>query len=124
MAPISAGQEPQTINLQVSRFDWFDGTQWVNTGAQSEAVSMPDEGLLAAQDSRLWLSVRWLQPSAKTLAVPGGWQWLLAPSDAILVGARAWRCHKCHRRVLAIALAAMGYRWMGTPSPSGTSFCT
>lgn len=82
-------KSPQAINLQVSRFDWFDGTQWVNTGAQSEAVFMPDEGLLAAQDSRLWLSVRWLQPSAKTLAVPGGWQWLLAPSDTILVGAQS-----------------------------------
>lgn len=81
-------KSPQAINLQVSRFDYFDGSQWINTGAQTEPVSMPASGLVLSEDSRLRLSIRWLQPTSKALAVPGGWQFLQAPSEVIMLGAQ------------------------------------
>ncbi len=81
-------KSPQALNLQVSRFDYFDGTHWINTGAQTEPVPLPPAGLGLADSSRLQLTIRLLQPTSKALPVPGGWQQLKAPSEVILLGAQ------------------------------------
>ncbi|HMW49494.1 MAG TPA: transglutaminase family protein, partial [Cellvibrionaceae bacterium] len=82
-------KSPQALNLQVSRFDYFDGSQWINSGGQAEAVPIPQTGLSLSADSRLQLAISWLQPSSSALAVPGGWQFLQAPTAALLLGAQS-----------------------------------
>ncbi|HEY6527319.1 MAG TPA: transglutaminase-like domain-containing protein [Cellvibrionaceae bacterium] len=81
-------KSPQALNLQVSRFDYFDGTHWANTAQRVEPVRLLDTGLNRGEEGRLQLRIRWLSLSAQTLAVPGGWQWLDAPSEALILGAQ------------------------------------
>ncbi|MEY4589252.1 MAG: hypothetical protein RL497_1328 [Pseudomonadota bacterium] len=81
-------KSPLSLNLQVSRFDHFDGTHWINTAQQQEPIALPADGLTWGNASRISLHIHWLRPNTHALAVPGGWQWLHAPSDALLLSAQ------------------------------------
>ena len=82
-------KSPRAINLQVSRFDYYDGTQWVNTGGGAQPITMPPGGLRLTDEDRIQLTIHWLRPNSKALAVPGGWQHIKAPSDVLMVGAQS-----------------------------------
>jgi hypothetical protein len=82
-------KSPRALNLQVSRFDYFDGIHWANTAQRLEPVRLPDTGLSRGEEGRIQLHIRWLSSSSQTLAVPGGWQWLTAPSEALIIGAQS-----------------------------------
>lgn len=82
-------KSPLGLNLQVSRFDLYDDNQWINTAQQQEAIALPADGLRLGSEDRITLRLKWLQPSGSQLAVPGGWQWLQAPSEVLILGAQS-----------------------------------
>jgi|GEM_PF-5779276 len=82
-------KSPRALNLQVSRFDYFDGSQWINSGAAAEPIPVPPSGLHLTEEGRISLFIRWLRPSSTALPVPGGWQSIQAPSEVIMLGAQS-----------------------------------
>lgn len=82
-------KSPLGINLQVSRFDLFDGTQWINTAQDRHTIAVPEQGMELGREDRFNLVIKWLAPMGHTLAVPGGWQYLHLPSTTLTLGAQS-----------------------------------